>query len=225
MKILNQILLLIIILFGSIIAQIKDEIIEYNAATGKKYKIITTESFDPLTGNIIVKTDTILIPKYEGVKIKLNQQEMNPVNQQMVFDPYSGLELKSTDLAVISLARSTARQNYNKVPWVFLGGPTTCGTMIAGGTFGGMTFGAPGFLIGSVGFGILTPQLLSKAFVNQQIYYPSLIEQKEKSLYRESYLKEVQKQRQNSIYNGALFTCGATAIVLMLMLMGSMPFY
>lgn len=218
---MKKILLLFFLIIMKVNGQQITEFIKFDAQTGERYKIIRTERFNPMTGELIIKADTIKFAD-EEVAIRIQPPSKSPaVNiNKLAFDPRTGLEVEASDLIVISLARANARQEYNKTPWMALGGPATCGTMIGAGIFGASVFGTPGFLIGSIGSGIFVPQLLSHSFNDKSVIYPTSVESPEKPLYRECYEKEMRKLRQNSIYNGAMLTCGATGVLGFIAIMG-----
>lgn len=210
-----------ILLISVILAQQQSETIGFDAKTGKMYKIISSQCFDPMTGNMKIKQDTVFVSTNE-IQVPVQPEpevllERKPV--KLAFDPKTGMEVRSSDLTVISLARANARRNFQKTPWLMFGGAGTCGTMIAGATIGGTTFGAPGFLIGTIGMGIITPKVLSSVVATPSIIYPEGIDYRERALYDEHYQKEMKGQREATIYNGVLTTCGISAVLGFLMIM------
>ncbi len=190
--------------------------LHYDAKTGKMFKIKKTKKFDIYTGELIFKIDTVWnsIEKKSPVIIE-EVAKKNIQNETMTFDPKTGSYVKKIDLPIISLAKMDVNKNFNKIPWMMFGGPATCGSIILAGSVGANIAGGLGFGGGVILSGIFIPKLLSKIPNNNPMIYPDNIPFNQREIYKTTYLKEMQKKREYSVYNGTIIGCAVSVAAIL----------
>ncbi len=198
--------------------------LQFDSFTGRMYEVIQKEMFDSKTGIIIFVNDTIWVDKSENSLKKL------------YFDPVTGLPVevqsKTTismnmfnkshnalwaDGKLISRVRLTAKKEHKSLPWMMIGGPASCGTMILTSVAGAYIAAGPGFLIGSIAGAVLPPFVFSEISGKPKILYPEDLPQSQREIYKKLYTKEIKRNRRNSVFKGELAGCGVFIFVVALL--------
>ena len=128
---------------------------------------------------------------------------------------------KISESKIRSMARRDANRNHNNVTWG-VAGVGSCVTGMFGAGAGAELMGFPGFLLGGIG-GILLPYNSANKY-NPKLNYPDEIKGfDEKTLYKDTYLKQARILAKQSMGNGpvyALVGAGAGFFLMLLMFAG-----
>ncbi len=220
---MNRKIIVLLCLCAGLLGQQLSDSLQFDPMTGRAYNVKIEQHFNPESGQLIVKRDTVWVESIKTIeKTPQSAEPATSITQQKnnsSFDPMTGNPVNKDNLTVISLARAYAEENYNKKMWTYCGGPATCGSLVAGGMIGGSILGAGGAIFGTIGAGILVPEFLSRVPSKEESLYPREFTPEERELYKKIYNQKLKEKRINSMYNGTLIGCGAFGFVILFITM------
>lgn len=170
--------------------------------------ICICQTFDPETGELLSdSTRTIRFDPETGLPVGAEPEQR--IVRQHAPTPTS---------EIISRAEFEARQDFNSLPWNLLGAPVVGLSLLVGGMSAALLDdiadqGFLGFLGGTGLTALMVPEAMSKfstglpvsAIISAEKLYPNL---NDRTIYLDSYQKEVEHLRSSSILIGELLTVG-----------------